>query len=142
MWKASLEVGDVHVAVKLYAAVEERDVRFRLLHAADRSPVKQRVVDPRTDGEVVPDAIRRGVEVEPGVFVVMTPDELERGAPEASRAIEVTRFVPPSAIDFAWYSRPYFLGPDGSPADYAALVEALRESGAFGIAHWTMRGKR
>lgn len=33
--KASLEIGDLQLPVKLYAAVEDRGVHFRLLHAAD-----------------------------------------------------------------------------------------------------------
>ena len=48
MWKASLELGKASLAVKLYAAAEERDVHFRLLHARDSVPVKQQMVDPRS----------------------------------------------------------------------------------------------
>ena len=142
MWKASLEFGDVAVPVKLYAAAEDRDVHFRLLHAKDKAPVEQRMVDPRTEEPVEPDAIRRGVQLEPGVFVVLDDDELDALAPEPSRAIEVTRFVPAGAIDYAWYSRPYYLGPDGSASDYAALAAALRDSGLRGVARWAMRGRR
>jgi DNA end-binding protein Ku len=142
MWKASLEFGGVALPVKLYAAAEDRDVHFRLLHAKDKAPVQQQMVDPRTEEPVEPDAIRRGVELEPGVFVVLTDEELDALAPEPSRAIEVLRFVPAGAIDAAWYSRPYFLGPDGSASDYAALVAALRDSGLHGVARWAMRGRR
>ena len=44
--KASLELGDLTVPVKLYRAIDERDVHFRLLHVADLAPVEQRMVDP------------------------------------------------------------------------------------------------
>jgi DNA end-binding protein Ku len=37
MWKASLEFDDVRIPVKLYAAVEDRGMQFRLLHAKERS---------------------------------------------------------------------------------------------------------
>jgi DNA end-binding protein Ku len=142
IWKASLALGGTVVPVKLYAAVEERDIHFRLLHVEDRAPVRQRMVDPRTDEEVPPESIRRGVAVEPGTYVLMKPEEVERQAPEPSRTIELMRFVPPRAIDPAWYSRPYTLGPDGSNAAYAALVKALQESELRGIARWVMRGNR
>jgi DNA end-binding protein Ku len=142
MWKASLEIGAAKLPVKLYAAAEDRDVHFRLLHAKDKAPVKQRMVDPRTREPVAPEDVRRGIELEPGLFVIVGEDELASLAPEPSRAIEVTRFVPAAAIDYAWYSRPYFLGPDGSAADYAALAAALAESGRRGIARWAMRGRR
>jgi non-homologous end joining protein Ku len=48
MWRASLRLGDFRLPVKLYAAVEDRSVHFRLLHVADRVPVAQRMVDPAT----------------------------------------------------------------------------------------------
>ncbi|HET9710639.1 MAG TPA: hypothetical protein VFP64_02115, partial [Pyrinomonadaceae bacterium] len=35
----------------------------------------------------------------------------------------------------------YYLGPDGDETDYFALVEALNNKEAEGIAQWVMRGK-
>jgi DNA end-binding protein Ku len=142
MWKASLDFGGLQIPVKMYAAVEDRDIHFRLLHAKDSVPVKQQLFDPRSGEEVPSDAVQRGVALEPGVFVVLSRAELEAAGVTPSRAIEVTRFVPRGAIDLAWYSRPYFLGPDASAPDYAALVAALRESDLLGVARWTMRGER
>lgn len=142
MWKAPLDLGDVEVPVKLYAAIEDRDIHFRLLHAKDAVPVRQRLVDPRSGEEIAPEAVQRGVALEPGIFVVMKDEELAAARGEPSRAIEVMRFVPRSAIDAAWYSRPYFLGPDGSASEYGALLAAMRDSEVLGVARWAMRGKR
>jgi DNA end-binding protein Ku len=142
MWKASLELGKLGIPVKLYGAIEERKVHFRLLHAKDRVPVVQRMVDPRTNEEVPADEIRRGIELEPGVFVVVEPDEHDAAQPEPSRSIEVTRVIPRDALDIAWFERPYYLGPDGSSTDYFALATVLAESDQVGIARWVMRGKQ
>jgi DNA end-binding protein Ku len=142
IWKASLEFDGVRVPVKLYAAVEERGVQFRLLHAKDGVPVRQRLVDRSSQEEVAPEDAQRGLELEPGLFVVMRPREIAAAAPKPSRAIEVTRFVPATVIDSSWYERPYFLGPDASAADYGALLRALGETNLCGIARWTLRGRR
>lgn len=142
MWKAALRFGDEELPVKLYSAAVDRDVHFRLLHAKDEVPVTQRMVDPASDEEVAPDAVRRGIEVERGVFVVLDEKELDAAQPAASRAIEVARFVPRAAIDPGWYRRPYWLGPDGRDADYAALARALEESERCGVARWVLRKKR
>lgn len=142
MWKASLELGKLHIPVKLYGGVEERKIHFRLLHAKDRVPVVQRMVDPKTEEEVPAGEIRRGIELEPGVFVVMAPKEQESAQPEASRAIEVMRVVPRDALDIAWFERPYYLGPDGATADYFALAAVLAKEERVGIARWVMRGNR
>jgi DNA end-binding protein Ku len=142
MWKASLRLGSYELPVKLYAAVEDRAVHFRLLHAKDKVPVAQRMVDPATGKVVASDEVRRAVELDRGLFVVLRPEELAREEPKASRAIEVTRFVPRDEIDLAWYSRPYLLGPDGKDEEYFALARELDETRRCGVARWVMRGKR
>ncbi len=142
IWKASLEFGAVRIPVKLYAAVEDRGVQFRLLHAKDGVPIQQRLVDRRNDEEVAQETAQRGLELEPGLFVVMQPAEIDAAALAPSRAIELMRFVPRAAIDCSWYERPYYLGHDASAPDYGALRDALRESDLRGIARWTMRGRR
>jgi DNA end-binding protein Ku len=144
MWKASVRIGRFELPVKLYAAVADRDVHFRLLHKKDRVPVEQRMVDARTGKEVGRDEVTRGVEVAEGTYVLMHGEELAAREPEPSRIIEVTRFVPRDAVDFAYFRRPYWLGPDTSrvDADYFALAEALREEDRYGICHFVMRKTR
>jgi len=142
MWKAVLSLGDVEVPVKLYAAVEDRGIHFRLLHAKDHVPVVQRMVDPSTGEEVPKGHERRGLEVEPGVFVVLDPGDIAEVEPKPSRIIEVTRVVPRAAVDVGWFRRPYLLGPDGKDADYCALARALADAEQVGIARWVMRSTR
>jgi DNA end-binding protein Ku len=139
MWKGIIRLGDDSVPVKLYAAAVDRGVHFRLLHAADRQPVSQEMVHPETGEPVSSDEVRKGYEIEPGVFVVLEPEELESVAPPASRDIEIARFVEPGLIAPAFYDRPYYLGPDGDDDAYAALAAALAAEHRVGIARWTMR---
>jgi DNA end-binding protein Ku len=86
-------------------------------------------------------AARKGYEIEPGTFVVIQDNELDKLKPKESRAITLKRFVPMSALGDEWYERGYYLGPDGSDAEYFALVEALSEADLLGITRWTMRGR-
>jgi DNA end-binding protein Ku len=141
IWKGVVRFGDVRTPVKLYSAVEDRNVRFKLLERSTHAPVTQRLVNPETD-EVVPyDATRRGFVTDDGDLVMLEPDELSELEPEPSRDIDVVQFVPPETIDHRWYVRPYYLGPDGEAARYAALATALERTGREGVAHWTMRKK-
>lgn len=147
IWKGVLRFAGVEVPVKLYSAVEDRKVHFRLLAGGggggERKPVEQRMVEPES-GETVPkDEIRKGYEAEPGIFVVLDEDDLAEAEPPPSRDIEITRFVPPEEIDAPWYERPYWLGPDGDDAEepYFALARALEREGREGVARWTMRKK-
>jgi DNA end-binding protein Ku len=142
MWKAELTLGEVRVPVKLYAAVQDTKVHFRLLHEKDHSPVQQQMVDPETD-EIVPrEAVKRAVQVERGVFVVLTDEELAALEPKPSREITIERVVPAGSLDLRWFDRPYYLGPDGDEAGYFALAQALETRSRLGIAHWVMRKKR
>jgi len=140
IWKGILKVGALDTAVKLYAAVEDRKVHFHVLQGQTRSRVRQRMVRD-TGEEVVRENIRKGYEVEPGTFVIVENEELERLKPPESRNLETTRFVPTQAIGNEWYERPYYLGPDDDDSNYFALVEALQKSQLVGIVRWVMRGK-
>ena len=141
IWKGTIRFGDVEVPVKLYSAVQDRKVHFRLLDSRDMTPVKQRMVNPETGREVPSERIRKGYAAAAGLFVILDEEELETLEPERSRDIEVTRFVDPSAVDHPWYDRPYYLGPDGDEEAYFALVQALAKEGKEGIARWVMRDK-
>jgi DNA end-binding protein Ku len=141
IWKGILHFGSVRLPVKLFSAVQERGVHFRLLHERDHSPVEQKMVHPATGDIVDYEEIQRGLAQDDGSFVVLAPEELEKLEPKASRDIEVKRFVKPELISDQWYLRPYFLMPDGNANEYVAFAEALEAEGKEGIAHWVMRQK-
>src|SRR5262245_32988910 len=113
MWKADLALGEIKVPVKLYAAVRDTKIHFRLLHAADHAPVKQQMVDPETEQPVPSEAVQKAVLVERGVYVLLTDEEQAALAPKPSRQIAVEQVVPARAVDERWFDRPYYLGPDG-----------------------------
>jgi DNA end-binding protein Ku len=141
MWKGVIRFGDESLPVKLYSAVQDQGVHFRLLHEKDLQPIKQEMVHPNTGKVVARDRVRRGFEVERGVFVVLEDEDLAALEPEASRDIEITRFVPDERITHQWYDRPYYLGPDGEKGTYFALAQALSRRGVAGVARWVMRKK-
>lgn len=141
MWKGVIRFNSIRVPVKLYGAVEDRNVHFRLLHRQDMEPVHQHLVNAETD-EVVPyEETRRAYVTEAGDRVLLEPSELEALEPEASRDIEVLGFLPAHAIDHCWYDRPYYLGPDEDSAEFFALADALEAMQVEGLARWVMRNK-
>lgn len=141
IWRGVIRFGAVAVPVKLYAAVQDRGLHFHLLHARDRVPVKQRLVDPDSGEPVEPAAIRRALELERGLFVALDPEELADLEPLPSRDIEVLRLLPNGAVRSQWYARPYWLGPDGDEDAYFALADVLERRSLEAIARWTMRKK-
>jgi DNA end-binding protein Ku len=140
IWKGEIKIGSTTVPVKLYAAVEDRGIHFHVLQSKTRSRVKQQMVT-EDDEPLTKEKIRKGYEVEPGTFVILADEELQRLKPKESRTIQFLRFVPSSALGHEWYERPYYLGPDGDEGTYFALAEALGQKNVVGIARWAMRGK-
>ena len=141
MWKGVVEFGKVSVPVKLYSAVKDRTVSFRLLNRADGKPVRQVLVNPKTKEIVDYEDSERGFVTGEGELVSLASEELESLEPEASRVIEVTSFLPPGSIEYRWYLRPYYLGPDGDDDAYFTLVAALGRDDLEGVAQSVLRDK-
>src|SRR5512139_251519 len=141
MWKGVIRFDAVRVPVKLYGAIEDQNVHFRLLHRDDLEPVHQVLVNPETE-EIVPyDQTGRAYITESGERVLLNHAELEALVPAPSRDIEILGFVPLHVIDHRWYDRPYYLGPDEDNAEFFALADALESTQVEGLARWVMRNK-
>jgi DNA end-binding protein Ku len=139
IWNGTIRFGSVSLPVKLLSAVEDRTIRFHLLHDRDGQRVRQKLVNPDGGREVEQDEIQKAYEAEPGLFVTVEDSELAKLDPEPSKEIEIMRFIPHRRSSFPWYERPYYVAPDGNAAEYFALAEALSKAGREGIARWTMR---
>lgn len=141
MWKAVLRTGEEAVPVKMYAAVQDQRLTFHLLCAEHHARVVQHMVHPDT-GEIVPsEDVHKGFAVEPGVFVKLSAGEIEALSPKPSREISIASCVPEGLIEPQWLDRPYYLGPDGQPARYAAFAHALSRARCHAIATWVLRGR-
>jgi DNA end-binding protein Ku len=140
IWQGTLTVQKHQIAVKLFSAVLDRQIHFHLLHKTDRTRVQQRMVDEETHQPVDMKEVRKAFEAKPGVFIAITPEEIEAAEPEPNRDVTIRRFVPLKAIEPQLFDRPYYLGPtDDSATDYFALVQALDKKKTAGIAAWVMR---
>jgi DNA end-binding protein Ku len=142
MWKGQLQIGKLKLGIKLYSAVEDRTIRFHLLHAKDLAPVEQHIIRKDTGDEVGRDDMRKALALSAQTAVMLQPDDLEKLVPPESRDIEIMRFVAPAVLGDQWFERPYYLGPDGDNGAYFALAEALKRKDVIGIARWVMRKKR
>ncbi|CAN5575757.1 Ku protein [soil metagenome] len=142
MWKAEISIDALMVPVKLYSAVQDRSVRFRLLHKTDQMPVMQQMVAPGRNDPIPAEEIRKGIEIERGVYVMLTSDELAELEPQESREIRVEQVIDREQLDERWFDRTYYLGPDADTESYFALSESLAGDNCVAIARWTMRKKR
>jgi len=140
----TLSFGMVSIPIRMYSAGESSSaVSFNMLHGKCKSRLKQQYICP-TDNEIVPrDQMVKGYQLSKDQYVAFTKEELEAMAQEAQRAIEITEFVPASAIDPVYFDRPYYVGPEkGGEKAYHLLKEAMKKTGRSALARWAARGKQ
>lgn len=142
IWKGVLKLAQHEVPIKMYSAVEDRAVHFRMLHGKDLAPVEQHIVRKDTGKDVAKEDQRKAFPLTREKAVILQPEDLQQLEPPESRDIDLCRFVPMTLLTDQWYDRPYYLGPDEDNDDYFALAQALERKQAVGIARWTMRKKR
>lgn len=140
LWKGTVHFDGNFLPVKLHSAVKEERIGFHLLHRTDGVRLHQQLVCGLEKMPVPPEEVVRGVEIGgKGRYVILGSEELEELTPQASRLIEVQKFVGVGEISPLFFERGYNLEPDGLTAGYAELLEVLLEKGLAGICRWTMR---
>lgn len=142
LWKGTISFGLVTIPVKLYTATEDRDVKFRYLHADCKTPVKYVKTCPACQREVAMAEIVRGYEYEPGRFVVFDDDDFADLPAPQSRTVEILEFIRLAEVDPIYYDKTYFLEPgEGAAKAYGLLHRALSESGRVGIGRVAIRSR-
>jgi DNA end-binding protein Ku len=140
---ATITFGLVTVPVRLYpTATVSAGLSFHLLHAKDKSRLKQQYVCAK-DGEVVPRSeMVKGFETSKGRYVTFTDEELRSLDQQASRGIEIAEFVPVDSLPPTFVERSYYLGPDkGGEKAYGLLAAAMEDAGLLAVARYAARGK-
>jgi DNA end-binding protein Ku len=134
----------VSIPIRMYSAGESSSaVSFNMLHEKCKSRLKQQYICPR-DNEIVPrDQMVKGYQFSKDQYVAFTKEELDAMAQEAQKAIEITEFIPASAVDPVYFDRPYYLGPEkGAEKAYRLLNESMKSTGRSALAKWAARGKQ
>src|SRR3954447_20547189 len=94
IWKGSVSFGLVSIAVKLYSATEEKDIRFHQVHETDGGRIRYQRVCAVDGAEVSYDEVAKGFDIGGGETIMLTDDDLAHLPLTSSKAIEVMEFVP------------------------------------------------
>ncbi|HXB15917.1 MAG TPA: Ku protein [Solirubrobacteraceae bacterium] len=142
IWTGAISFGLVTVPVKLYSAINRKNVRFHQLSGKSGVRIAQKRVDPHNGEEVPYEDIVKGYEIGPERYVVIEPGELEALAPKKTKTIEIEDFVELSEIDPIFYDHPYYLAPGpGGVKPYRLLLDAMAKTGKVAIARVVIRSK-
>jgi DNA end-binding protein Ku len=140
---ATITFGLVTVPVRVISATRpSARISFHLLHAKDGVRIKQQYVCPAEDKVVPRSELVRGYEVGKGEHVTFTDEELKGLQQQATHGIEVTEFVPVSAVDPLFFAKASYLAPGkGGDRAYALLAEAMETQKLAAVAEYATRGR-
>ncbi len=142
IWSGSVSFGLVNVPVKLFNAVQRKNVTFNQLHAEDHGRIQQKRVCSIDGDEVAFEEIVKGYEFSPGQYVVVTNEELESLAAKKTKTIEVEQFIDAAEIDPLMFDSSYYVAPaTGAGKSFRLMVDAMREAGKVGIGRFVLRQK-
>lgn len=140
IWKGAISFGLVTIAVRLYSATQEKDIRFHQVHRADGGRIRYKRVCSVCGEEVSYDQIAKGYDIGGGEMVVLTDEDFADLPLSTSRAIDVLEFVPAEQVDPILYNKAYFLEPEGAATKpYVLLRDALTESDRVAIVKVALR---
>jgi len=142
IWKGAISFGLVHIPVRVYAATEDHDIRFRLIHDVCGTPIRYVKYCDSCGRAVEAEEIVRAYEYEPGRFVPVTEEDMAALPIPEAKVIRIIEFVSLADIDPVYYDRSYFLEPaEGGERPYALLRAALLDSGRVAIARSVLRAR-
>lgn len=144
VWKGSLSLGLLSIGVRLYSAVEEKDIKFLSLHKECLTPIKYKKIAPDcTETEVSDEEIVKAYEYAPHKYIIINDKELETlQKKDEPRIIRISSFIQNDEIDSIFFDRSYFIGPtNGNEKPYLLLKESLERTNKLGLIHITIRKK-
>jgi DNA end-binding protein Ku len=141
MWSGTISFGLVSVPVLLASGNRGNRVALHMV-TEEGTQLARRYFTENGRKPLDDDDIVRGYEIEKGKFVPVEDEDLERLAPEVTRDIDLSVFVPVEDVDPMYFVRSYFLIPgQGGAKAYRLLARVMEEMGRAGIARFVMRAK-
>ncbi len=139
----NISFGLVSVPVKLYTATRSKSISFNLLHAKDKSRLRQQYVCAACNEVVERSDMVKGYEYAKNQYAILEEEELRALEKKTDQSIEIEEFVPIAKVDPVYFERAYLLGPDkGGQKAYRLLCEAMARAGKGAIGRFSTRGKQ
>jgi DNA end-binding protein Ku len=142
LWSGAITFGLISIPVKLYSSVQEKSLKFHMLHGEDGGRIKYKRVCDSCGKEVGWDDIVKGYEYSKDHYVTFDDDELSALDVDSIRAIDVVSFVDLEEIDPIYFNKTYYVIPDAPGLKaYKLLAQALEAEREVGLAKVALRDK-
>lgn len=142
IWKGAISFGLVSIPVKVYGAVEEKDLSFRQVHAKDGGRIRQKRVCEKCGEEVEYADLAKGYEAADGRMAILEKEDFENLPLTTTKAVEVVQFVEASEIDPIAFDKPYYLEAEATgQKPYVLLRDALVDTGKIAVVKVALRSR-
>lgn len=142
IWKGTISFGLVSIPVRLYSAIKEHALSFKMLHAKCHTPVEYERWCPHCKKEVPWNNIVKGYKLEDGSYVVLTQEKLSELRPQTTDTISIVEFVATSAIEPIYLEHHFYLGPEKTgEKSFNLFKKALHDARKVAIGTFVMRDK-
>jgi DNA end-binding protein Ku len=144
IWKGHIQFSLVTIPVRIYNAIDSgQSISFNLLSKEGHNPVSYEKKDKVTGKPLQNEEIVKGYQYEPGQYVIIEQQDLDKVKLKSTKVIEIEGFVKSEEVHPTLFEAPYFIGPDGDMAakTYGLLSETLRESGKIGVGKVVLRDR-
>ena len=135
-WCGQLQIGDLCVPVKAYAAIATPpETPLRQLHAGCGKRIEYKKWCPK-HGAVSQDEIVKGYPYQPEQYIELSQSELDQLQPTNDKTIHLEHFLKPSFIDpmlFAGRSLYLLAANPAARRPFVMVAQALERSGKWGL---------
>jgi DNA end-binding protein Ku len=140
VWRGTVAIGLVSIAVRVAAATEDHDFRFRHVHRADGGRIRYRRECEACLEEIDYADVARGYELEDGRLLLLEKADFDTLPGAVERSMQVLRFVPVNEVHPIFFQRAYYLEPeDNAVQPYVLLRLALERTQRMAIVKVAMR---
>lgn len=144
IWKGHIQFSLVTIPVRIYSAIDTgKTISFNLLTKEDHNPVSYEKKDKVTGKPLRNEEIVKGYQYEPGQFVIVEQEDLDKVKLKSEKVVEIQGFVKSEEVHPTLFETPYFVGPDGDIAakTYGLLMQVLKDSGKIGVGKVVLRDR-
>jgi len=144
IWKGHIQFSLVTIPVRIYNAIDTgQTISFNLLSKDGHNPVSYEKKDKVTGQTLKTEDIVKGYQYEPGQYVIIEQEDLNKVKLKSEKVIEIEGFVDSSEVHPTLYETPYYIGPDGdvSAKTYGLLSQTLKESGRIAVGKVVLRDR-
>jgi len=144
IWKGHIQFSLVTIPVRIYNAIDTgQTISFNLLTRDGHNPVSYEKKDKVTGKPLRGEDIVKGYQYEPGQYVIVEQEDLDKVKLKSEKVIVIEGFVKSEEVHHTLFETPYFIGPDGDIAakTYGLLCHVLKESGKVGVGKVVLRDR-